>query len=180
MWNLWYITFGLLTLFVVGLAIGIALTIRVCRYRKLANDTEVEIEVEKERAWHQMLTNQEKIKELKRLKDKYEKIYINTTPFIGWGIAIISGVFSFLFLLTCIFCPVGAQKEVNYFIAQKEYVEMAIKNGSELENVAITQIVIEQNQWLANAKASAQTYGAWSVYYGIDFSQLSPIEIKRE
>lgn len=171
MWNLWYITFGLLTLFVVGLAIGIVLVIKERHYRKLAEDTENDIR--ESRVW-------EKICELEKLKEKYKKIYINTNPFIGWCIAIFGGVLSVCFLLMCIFCPVGARKEVNYFIAQKEYVEMAIENGSELENVAITQIVIEQNQWLANAKASAKTYGAWSVYYGIDFSDLSPIEIKRE
>lgn len=176
MWNLWYITFGLLTLFVVGLIIGVVLVIKVRHYRKLLGDTENDIII----AWSQPFTNREKIKELSRLKDKYEKIYINTTPFIGWAIAIISGVFSICFLLICVFVPVGVRKEVNYFIVQKEYVEMAIQNGSELENVAITQIVIEQNQWLANAKASVQAYGAWSSYYGIDFSKLSPIEIKRE
>lgn len=176
MWNLWYITFGLLFLFVVGIAIGIALVIKERHHRKLVNDIENNIIT----AWHQPLTNREEIKELSRLKDKHEKICINTTPGIGWGIATISGCFSICFLLICIFFPIGVRKEVNYFIAQKEYVEMAIKNGSELENVAITQIVIEQNQWLANAKASVQAYGAWSSYYGIDFSKLSPIEIKRE
>lgn len=175
MWNLWYITFGLLTLVVVGLAIGIVLAIKKLHYCKLVKDTEIDISSE----WEQPLTNQKKLEELRRLKNKYEEFYINTNPYTGWSLAIIGGTLSICFLLICIFFPANAQKEVNYFIAQKEYVEMAIKNGSELENVAITQIVIEQNQWLANAKASAQTYGAWSVYYGIDFSNLSPIEIKR-
>ena len=176
MWNLWYITFGLLTLFVVGLIIGVVLVIKERHYRKLVEVTENDMIIAESRPYE----NLKKIKELSRLRDKYKKIYIGTTPFMGWGIAITSGVFSICFLLICIFVPVGARKEVNYFIAQKEYVEMAIANGSELENVAITQIVIEQNQWLANAKASVQTYGAWSKYYGIDFSKLSPIEIKRE
>lgn len=176
MWNLWYITFGLLFLTVIGLIIGFALIRKERHYRKLIDDTEVEIIT----ASNYPFANRVKLKELSKLKDKYEKIYIGTTPSIGWGIATISGCFSICFLLICIFFPLSVQKEMNYFIAQKEYVEMAIKNGSELENVAITQIVIEQNQWLANAKASVQAYGAWSSYYGIDFSKLSPIEIKRE
>lgn len=176
MWNLWYITFGLLTLFVIGLAIGVALKIKERHYYELTDDVEVELVTMVGYSYEE----RKRIKELRALRDKYHKIYINTTPFIGWGIAIFGGVLSICLLLMCIFCPIGARKEANYFIAQKEYVEMAIKNGSELENVAITQIVIEQNQWLAKAKASAQTYGAWSVYYGIDFSKLSPIEIKRE
>ena len=176
MWNLWYITFGLLFLTVIGLIIGFALTIRVRRYRKLTDDVEVELVTMVGYSYEE----RKRIKELRALRDKYHKIYINTEPFIGWVIAVTAGSLLFILLLCSILFPLDAKREANYFMAQKEYVEMAIVNGSELENVAITQIVIEQNQLHANAKASVQTYGAWSMYYGIDFSKLSPIEIKRE
>lgn len=176
MWNLWYITFGLLFITVVGLIIGIALTIKEHHYRKLTDDIEVELVTTADFSYE----DRKRIKELRALRDKYHKIYVNTEPFIGWLVAVFAGVISFILLLCSIFFPLSAKREANYFISQKEYVEMAIANGSELENVAITQIVIEQNKWLANAKASVQTYGAWSKYYGVDFNELSPIEIKRE
>ena len=170
MWNLWYITFVFLFLTIIALLVGIILQRKENKYYNLCESTEKDIR--ESRDW-------KKITELEKLKEEYKKIYRNTTPRYGWCSAVCAGVLSFFLLITCILFPLQARKEVNYFIAKKEYVEMAIANGSELENVAITQIVIEQNHWLANAKASAQTYGAWSVYYGIDFSDLSPIEIKR-
>ena len=174
MWNLWYITFGLLLLTVIGLTIGIVLHNAAKKYLKLYKATYNE-------ARECLYIDTVKSAELRQQYQKYDLLHdsYDGADIIGWAIATFGGILFICFLLICIFVPVGARKEVNYFIAQKEYVEMAIANGSELENVAITQIVIEQNQWLANAKASVQTYGAWSKYYGIDFSKLSPIEIKR-
>ena len=83
MWNLWYITFGLLTLFVVGLAIGVVLVIKERHYRKLAEDTENDIRESK--VW-------EKIRELEKLKEKYKKIISILPPLLG-GVLLYSAGF---------------------------------------------------------------------------------------
>lgn len=185
MFGLWYIIFGLLTLFVIGLAIVIALTIKKRHYRKLVENIQIEIEDK----WDKLNKGRrvEEVQELARQRDKlrrqrneYQNIYDDTDPFIGWVIAVIAGALSICFLPICIIAPLQAQKEVNYFITQKEYIEMAIENGEELENIAITQEIIKQNEWLARAKASVETYGCFSMYYKINFSELTPIVISRE
>ena len=94
-------------------------------------------------------------------------------------IAVATGVISLFVLTICIGTPIGAKKETKTFEYQKEFVEIAIEDGNELENIAITQTIIEQNQWLSNAKASLNTYGCFSKYWGQGIENLEPIKIER-
>jgi hypothetical protein len=100
-----------------------------------------------------------------------------------WGVSlvsfIISGVLTGVSLLIGLINPVVAKKEISEFNIQKEYIQMAVINGNDLENIAITQMIIEQNTWLADAKASLETFGAFSRYYGTDLEDLEPIVIER-
>ena len=41
-------------------------------------------------------------------------------------------------------------------------IQQVVSNGSDLENIAISQTKIEYNEWLTNAIASLRTYGNWS------------------
>lgn len=112
----------------------------------------------------------EKIKKIRELDDNVIVLALTT---LCSTVAVILCVISFVL-------PITAQSEVNYYIQQKEYVELAIENGEDFENIAITQIVIENNEWLAQAKASKLTYGCFSRFYNIDLSNLEPITIQRK
>lgn len=100
-----------------------------------------------------------------------------------WGASlvsfIISGVLTFASLLIGLINPVIAKTEIRKFNIQKEYVQMAVINGNDLENIAITQTIIETNTWLAEAKARLETFGAFSRFYGTDLEDLEPIVIVR-
>ena len=93
--------------------------------------------------------------------------------------AVCSGVVSLILLLVCILVPIDTKKKVAYFEQQSVYVECAVKNGTDLENFAITQTIIAQNEWLAEAKASLSVYGVFSSYYNSGVEKLEPIIIKR-
>jgi hypothetical protein len=72
------------------------------------------------------------------------------------------------------------KKQIEEFKYQKEIIEEAVENGTDLENVSITQTIIEQNSWLAQAKADVDAFGIASFYYGLGVEDLEPIKIKRE
>ena len=102
----------------------------------------------------------------------YEEMYIAG--------AIICGVVCAFFVALSICAPIDAKREVEYFKYQSEYVATAIENGSDLENIAITQTIIEQNEWLAKAKSGLATWGTWSMYYGSGVEELEPITIDKK
>ena len=179
MYGLWYITFGCLALVVIGLVIGFVLKSKYKYYNKLyiAHSQAAGNECNKGN------TDWEKYRELDRIADQYCDLRntYDESEYIGWTIVILAGIASFVFLLCSIFVPLTGKREANYFMAQKEYVELAVENGKDLENIAITQTIIDQNRWLANAKASKATYGCFSKYYAVDFlDDLEPIVVERE
>lgn len=102
-----------------------------------------------------------------------------TREVVSGVICILSIIIGVVFALLSIFLPIGAKRDVEYFKCQSEYVEMAIENGTCLENIAITQTVIDQNKWLADAKSHLATWGTWSRYYGSGLEDLDPIIIER-
>lgn len=180
MHGLWYITFGCLALVVIGLIVAFVLQKTAKKYLKLYKDTYAEktkyitsfddLGIKK----YDELSAQ--CKEYDLLHDKYDD-----KDTIGWAIAVLAGFASLVLLPCSIFCPLAGEREANYFVAQKEYVELAVENGKDLENIAITHTIIEQNEWLANAKASKATYGCFSKYYNVDFlDDLEPIVVERE
>ena len=72
------------------------------------------------------------------------------------------------------------KKQIEEFKYQKEIIEEAVENGTDLENISITQTIIEQNSWLVQAKADVDAFGIASFYYGLGVEDLEPIKIKRE
>lgn len=177
MFGLWYITFGCLALVAVSLIFGI-----------IAYKAEKHHEKRAYAAYSQRQrlgwiddpdrSKRTELDDLQR-EEEHKESMCETCAIVGFGVSIVAGVASFILLLVSIFVPITARAEVNYFIAQKEYVELAVENGSDLENIAITQTIIEQNTWLSQAKASKCTYGVFSRYYGVDLDVCEPIVIKR-
>lgn len=107
-------------------------------------------------------------------KCDYGALY--TTSLVSF---VTSGIISWVSFLIALIAPAAAKREVRKFNIQKEYVQMAVINGEELENIAITQTIIEMNTWLADAKASLETFGTFSMYYGTGVEDLEPIVIER-
>lgn len=50
-------------------------------------------------------------------------------------------------------------------------------NAETLENIGLTNSVIEYNAWLAKAKAGVKNYGAWSIYYGLGVEDMEYISL---
>lgn len=76
--------------------------------------------------------------------------------------------------------PIGAKKEIVEFEYKKEYVEEAVENGNELENISITQTIIESNDWLTKAKADLDIFGCFSKYYNSGLENIEPIAVKNK
>lgn len=179
MHGFWYITFGCLALVVIGLVVGFVLQKTAKKYLKLYKDTYAE-KIKYVTSF--AVSDVKKYDELNEQCEEYDLLHdrYDDSEYIGWGITIFSGAIAITFLLCSIFCPLAGKREANYFVAQKEYVELAVENGEPLENIAITQTIINQNTWLANAKASKATYGCFSKYYNVNLDDLEPIVIDRE
>lgn len=99
---------------------------------------------------------------------------------LGVCLTVIFALVIIVLVLFAIFIPITAQQQYQEYIIQKEYVQEAYENGTEYDNIAITQTIIEMNTWLAQAKASKQTYGNWSMYYNVDIENLAPISLSRQ
>lgn len=95
--------------------------------------------------------------------------------FLGIIFIVIGGIGFLVSLFSGIFTPLNAKRKYETFINQQEYVYEAIENGEDYENIATTQIIIELNTWLAEAKASKSIYGCFSPYYYLDLDSLEPI-----
>lgn len=95
-------------------------------------------------------------------------------------ITTIMGAIVLIALLMLLAKGIKTKAEIIEFEHQKEMIEQTVENGTDLENIAITQTIIEYNQWLAEAKASKEIYGIFSFYYGTDIDNMQPITIKRE
>lgn len=196
MYGLWYINFGLIFISLILISINIFIVFKVKYYEKkikkcktkrdeltknkwVKNGTAFSQFDITDKEWEVWKELNDKVTEYTNKETKLKDIFDNKMT-TTWAVMI--GLLTIIVALTliCILFPFEAKREANYFKAQKEYVEIAIENGEELENIAITQEIIKQNQWLAKAKASVETYGCFSMYYNINFSELTPIVISRE
>ena len=85
-------------------------------------------------------------------------------------------------LLSCLITTpitlVNSKVEYEEFLLTKEIVQEAYENGTGLDNLSITQTIIEKNEWLTKAKANKKIKGILSVYYYIDVENVDPISIK--
>lgn len=70
-----------------------------------------------------------------------------------------------------------AKAEIVQFEETREVVMVSAESGTNLENVGITQTVIDCNKWLAEARASVKTYGLWSVYHGLGVEYMEYIKL---
>lgn len=46
----------------------------------------------------------------------------------------------------------------------RQMIELVIESGSEYDNIAISNAIIEKNTWLTEAKAGRERWGNWSLY----------------
>lgn len=69
----------------------------------------------------------------------------------------------------------GAEADYEQFLATQDVFEQVYVAENELENIKLTEKIIEMNQWLVEAKASKKTYGCFSRYYYLNVEDLEPI-----
>ena len=92
------------------------------------------------------------------------------------------GIFATATGITCIIvssvlllvCPIDSRKELNMFIAQKEYIEN-YELTSEYDTAAIISKKIELNQWLYEKQYTKEHYPICS-FYGDEILELTPIK----
>ena len=82
-------------------------------------------------------------------------------------IAITITMFLIFFILSLIIiCAVGANPgTILKYQNMYSMIEEVINNGTDLENIAITQTKIEFNAWLVDVKTSLERWGNWSLWY---------------
>lgn len=69
----------------------------------------------------------------------------------------------------------SAEEEYEQFLVTQDVFEQVYVAENELENIKLTETIIEMNQWLVEAKASKKTYGRFSRYYYLNVEDLEPI-----
>ena len=74
-----------------------------------------------------------------------------------------------------IFVPLKGKKEYIKYLQDYQMIKEVIAEGTDYENFAINQTIIEYNSWLSNARADKETYGCWSEYVYVDLDKLNYI-----
>lgn len=72
---------------------------------------------------------------------------------------------------------VESKRECLAFEETKSMLVSSVDNAENLENAGITGVIVEQNKWLANAKASVREYGVWSFYYNLGVEEMEYISL---
>lgn len=83
-------------------------------------------------------------------------------------------VLIFIAAVLLVLCPLESQKDLNVFVAQKEYIEN-YNATSEYDTVAITNKKIELNEWLYKVQYT-KTYHPICSFYGDEILELEPIK----
>ena len=105
---------------------------------------------------------------------KFSEISLEVPAYIiGW-LAIIATI---ILIFVAIFIPMEAAREVTYWSEFAPMVENTMLNSDSLQDIGITEKIIEYNSWLAEARSSQEVYKNFSAYYGIDLSALEYIKI---
>ena len=86
-------------------------------------------------------------------------------------------IIAFVIALFAMFLPISARHEVIYWQNFVEMVETTIEGADTYQTVGIAGDIVEYNSWLTGARTSQEIYGNWSIYYGIDLSQLEYIKL---
>jgi hypothetical protein len=125
------------------------------------------------------LTEEEYIEYLEKYK-KYQfwkKVNCNGDLIVPFVVGVILLIAAFILIFVAIFVPMGAASEVAYWSEFAPMVENTMIDSNPLQDIGITEKIVEYNSWLAKARSSQEIYKNFSVYYGIDLSALEYIKI---
>ncbi len=78
-------------------------------------------------------------------------------------------------LICAILIPIGCANEIAYWKEFSNIISTMYEESSELADINFIGQIAEYNSWLANAKASQETYGIFSGYWKLDLSALEYI-----
>lgn len=108
----------------------------------------------------------------KKMRDGYD--YANTVflalTFLCIGILIITCMVGGL-------APFVAKRDILEFEEYKIVVEEAYTNGTNLDNIGMTETIIGYNKWLARAKTNKKLHGNFSRYYKYDIESMEYISV---
>lgn len=90
------------------------------------------------------------------------------TTIAGVGILIISIVFPVKFN--------QAARDISTFAEQKKYIEEIVPTLPETDNYAITQMKIEQNEWLYEVQYNYEHFTPWLYFLPAEVMELEPIK----
>lgn len=81
-------------------------------------------------------------------------------------------------IVLCLGCVRICEKNNCRVFNETKVMVVEVANDAEaLENIGLTNSVIEYNMWLAKAKAGVKAYGAWSLYYGLGVEDMEYISL---
>lgn len=126
-------------------------------------------------------TNPEEFKKLNKIYRKRERLsrFNDMTSNFFIGVIVISILILIIMITVAITAPICANREVAYWLEFKPMAEQVLNSTVDSNSTALTVTftdkIIEYNTWLANARASQDTFSNWSMYYGIDLSVLDYI-----
>jgi hypothetical protein len=86
-------------------------------------------------------------------------------------------IISLTIVLMLLGVRVESKRECLAFEETKSMLISSVDNAKNLENAGITSTIVEQNKWLANAKASVREYGVWSCYYNLGVEEMEYISL---
>ena len=108
---------------------------------------------------------------------------IKTSEYCGWETApmMLTVIFSIIVFILSLVC-LTRKTDVKCSIQEIEEMRIVVNEsytGNSLNDVAITNKIIDLNKDLAGAKASYKTWGIWSYYCGSDIMNVKPIKINK-
>lgn len=94
------------------------------------------------------------------------------------AIIIAAAIVCILGMLFAIINPISANIEYKTFIENAKNIEYVYDSGSNYDNIAISNKVIELNTWLAQARADVELFGCMSMYYTVDLDSIDYIRLR--
>lgn len=79
-------------------------------------------------------------------------------------------------LVSVIVRPITKSRYLGY-LETSQMIEQVLDNGSDYENLMITDTIIEYNKGIAYAKASQKAFGIASIWYGYDLDKLEYVRV---